>query len=132
MQTLYTDWLKFRRKLTELTVTFTLQGESEFIGRALAMPTVKLTDQAYEAPFFPPVLQWFQIYRGQEKAGELLAAFELLQVWPCTCISTEQNPESIYLPGGTWLMDGRGCAVEILQTHPLIISRVYTQTLYYD
>ena len=28
-------------------------------------------------------------------------------------------------------MDGRGCAADILQTYPLIISKVYTQTLYY-
>ena len=33
--------------------------------------------------------------------------------------------------GSTWLLDGRGCAAEISQTHPLIISRVYTQTLYF-
>ena len=25
-------------------------------------------------------------------------------------------------------MDGQGCATEILQTHPIISSRVYTQT----
>jgi hypothetical protein len=36
--------------------------------------------EPYEKPFFPPALEWFQILRGEEKAGELLAAFELLQV----------------------------------------------------
>lgn len=36
--------------------------------------------EPYEKPFFPPALEWFQIFRGEEKAGELLAAFELLQV----------------------------------------------------
>ncbi len=44
------------------------------------MPAVKLANQPYERPFFPPVLQWFKIYRGEESAGELLAAFELLEV----------------------------------------------------
>ena len=44
------------------------------------MPVVKLAVQPYEAPFFPPNLQWFPICRGDEKAGDLLAAFELLQV----------------------------------------------------
>jgi len=36
--------------------------------------------EPYEKPFFPPALEWFQICRGEENAGELLAAFELLQV----------------------------------------------------
>ena len=52
----------------------------EFIGRSLAMPVVKLLSQPYAKPFFPPVLQWFPIWRGDDKAGDLLAAFELLQV----------------------------------------------------
>lgn len=58
----------------------TIQGDSEFIGRALARPIVKMACEPYEKPFFPPALEWFQIFRGEEKAGELLAAFELLQV----------------------------------------------------
>eukprot|EP00794_Sanderia_malayensis_P004875 gene4875-5514_t len=54
--------------------------EIEFIGRALAKPVVKAADEPYEKPFFPPVLQWFPIYRGETKAGELLAAFEMFQI----------------------------------------------------
>ena len=57
-----------------------MQGDSEFIGRALARPIVKMACEPYEKPFFPPALEWFQIFRGEERAGELLAAFELLQV----------------------------------------------------
>ena len=56
------------------------QGNIEFIGRALAKPVVKLAHEPYEKPFFPPVLQWFPIYRGDTKAGELLAAFEMFHV----------------------------------------------------
>ena len=56
------------------------QGDSEFIGRALARPIVKMAHEKYEKPNFPPALEWFEICRGDEKAGELLAAFELLQV----------------------------------------------------
>ena len=52
----------------------------EFIGRAAATPVVKLLDQEYAKPFFPPILQWFPIQRGDDKAGDLLAAFELFQV----------------------------------------------------
>ncbi|KXJ13200.1 Otoferlin [Exaiptasia diaphana] len=60
-------------------------GDSEFIGRALARPIVKMACEPYEKPFFPPALEWFQICRGEENAGELLAAFELLQVTGGTC-----------------------------------------------
>eukprot|EP00795_Rhopilema_esculentum_P007851 gene7851-13729_t len=55
-------------------------GSIEFIGRALAKPVVKGAEEPYERPFFPPVLQWFPIYRGDTKAGELLAAFEMFHV----------------------------------------------------
>lgn len=68
------------------TVSFVLknknyqQGKSEFIGRALAKPHVKLVEEPYEKPNFPPCLEWYDIYRGPEHAGELLATFEMLQV----------------------------------------------------
>ena len=58
-----------------------LQGKSEFIGRALAKPVVKLSNEKYEKPNFPPGLEWFDVFRATDKAGELLAAFELLQVY---------------------------------------------------
>ncbi|KAK3090409.1 hypothetical protein FSP39_011632 [Pinctada imbricata] len=54
-------------------------GKSEFIGRALGKPVVKMKDEAYTSPRFPPQLEWWDIYRGPDKAGELLACFELLQ-----------------------------------------------------
>ena len=41
---------------------------------------MKLAHEKYEKPLFPPALEWFEIMRGDERAGELLAAFELLQV----------------------------------------------------
>ena len=55
-------------------------GDEEFIGRALAKPVVKLAEEKYERPFFPPILQWFPIYRGEMRAGDVLAAFEMLQI----------------------------------------------------
>lgn len=61
-------------------VLLIFQGDSEFIGRALARPVVKLASEKYDKPNFPPALEWFEIQRGDEKAGELLAAFELLHV----------------------------------------------------
>ncbi|XP_035851281.1 otoferlin isoform X11 [Sander lucioperca] len=55
-------------------------GKAEFIGRAFAKPTIKMCDEHYGPPRFPPQLEYYQIYRGNCTAGELLAAFELLQV----------------------------------------------------
>lgn len=55
-------------------------GKSEFIGRTLGKPHVKLREDAYAKPKFPPSLEWFDITRGSDHAGELLAAFELLEL----------------------------------------------------
>ncbi|KAK4877630.1 hypothetical protein RN001_010136 [Aquatica leii] len=54
-------------------------GKSEFIGRALAKPHVKLRNETYAKPKFPPALEWFDIRRSSNHAGELLATFELLE-----------------------------------------------------
>ncbi|GLV33991.1 misfire [Carabus blaptoides fortunei] len=55
-------------------------GKSEFIGRAIAKPHVKLRHEPYGKPEYPPSLEWFGITRGPDHAGELLAAFELLEI----------------------------------------------------
>ncbi|XP_054474149.1 otoferlin [Anoplopoma fimbria] len=55
-------------------------GKAEFIGRTFAKPTIKMCDEYYGPPRFPPQLEYYQIYRGNSTAGELLAAFELLQI----------------------------------------------------
>lgn len=59
---------------------FYFQGPGDFIGQCLAQPVVKLLNDPYVKPNFPPVLQWYPVYRGVEQGGEILAAFELLQV----------------------------------------------------
>lgn len=51
-------------------------GKSEFIGRAIAKPKVKLKENPYKTP----TLEWFEIIRGTDNAGELLAAFEMLEI----------------------------------------------------
>ncbi|XP_029705528.1 otoferlin isoform X1 [Takifugu rubripes] len=55
-------------------------GKAEFIGRTFAKPLVKMCDEHYGPPRFPPQLEYYQVYRGNSTAGELLAAFELLQI----------------------------------------------------
>uniref|UniRef100_A0A8C2F3E5 Otoferlin n=1 Tax=Cyprinus carpio TaxID=7962 RepID=A0A8C2F3E5_CYPCA len=57
-------------------------GKAEFIGRTFAKPLTKMVDEHYGPPRFPPQLEYYQIYRGNCAAGDLLAAFELLQIGP--------------------------------------------------
>jgi len=65
--------------------TTVLQGQPEFLGRCTATPQVKLEEEAYDAA----QLEWFDVYRGILKAGQLLASFELLEAswlleaWNC-------------------------------------------------
>ncbi|KAI4500926.1 hypothetical protein M0802_004137 [Mischocyttarus mexicanus] len=54
-------------------------GKSEYIGRAIAKPHVKLASENYVPPNYPPSLEWYEITRGAGRAGELLAVFELLE-----------------------------------------------------
>ncbi|XP_068990051.1 otoferlin isoform X8 [Neodiprion pinetum] len=54
-------------------------GKSEYIGRAIARPHVKLASESYGPPQFPPSLEWYDVTRGVARAGELLAVFELLE-----------------------------------------------------
>ena len=54
-------------------------GGSEFVGRTVAIPKVKMSDEVYETPDFPAELDWYQIYCGRLRCGELLACFELIQ-----------------------------------------------------
>lgn len=50
-------------------------GKSEFIGRTIVKPRIKLRENAYVTP----ILEWFDINRGLDNAGELLAAFEMIE-----------------------------------------------------
>ncbi|KAM4043918.1 otoferlin [Anomaloglossus baeobatrachus] len=57
-------------------------GKADFMGRTFAKPVVKMADEMYTPPRFPPQLEYYQIYRGNSTAGDLLGAFELLQIGP--------------------------------------------------
>lgn len=67
-------------------------GKAEFIGRAVAKPIVKMYNEKYCKPKFPPKLEWWDIYRGSDRAGELLATFELLQLAPFGDMSGQDLP----------------------------------------
>ncbi|NXM11884.1 FR1L4 protein, partial [Ploceus nigricollis] len=51
-------------------------GSPDFLGQAFAVPQVKLVDE----PYTKPALQFFDFYRGSRAAGELIAAFELIEL----------------------------------------------------
>ena len=40
---------------------------------------MKLIDDPYGKPLFPPKLEWFDIFRGESPSGELLAAYEFFE-----------------------------------------------------
>ncbi|CAB3259049.1 unnamed protein product [Arctia plantaginis] len=63
-------------------------GKSEFIGRTLAKPHVKAFEDTHNRPQHPPSLEWYEITRGDDRAGELLATFELLEIPPKQTTST--------------------------------------------
>ncbi|KFP72693.1 Fer-1-like 6, partial [Apaloderma vittatum] len=51
-------------------------GKAEYIGSTVAAPVVRLADQNYE----PPKLSYHPVYCGNLSGGDLLAAFELLEI----------------------------------------------------
>ncbi|NXK48223.1 FR1L6 protein, partial [Chauna torquata] len=51
-------------------------GKAEYIGSTVAAPVVRLADQKYE----PPKLSYYPVYCGNLSGGDLLAAFELLEI----------------------------------------------------
>ncbi|XP_027308479.3 fer-1-like protein 6 isoform X1 [Anas platyrhynchos] len=51
-------------------------GKAEYIGSTVAAPVVRLADQKYE----PPQLSYHPVYCGNLSGGDLLAAFELLEI----------------------------------------------------
>ena len=77
----------------------------------------------------PPLLPKDPLKRSQARTLALIIGADIQPVQVSYFYSYDTLSFS---PGGIWLIAGRGCAAEILQTHPLIINRVYTQALYYD
>uniref|UniRef100_H2Z082 C2 domain-containing protein n=1 Tax=Ciona savignyi TaxID=51511 RepID=H2Z082_CIOSA len=74
-------------------------GKNEYIGRTIAKPVVKMSHERYEEPRFPSQLDWYQMYRGMTKAGEILAAFELLQVTFFVCLKNKRLILTSSVPG---------------------------------
>lgn len=87
-------------------------GKSEFIGRAIARPKVKLKENSYKNP----TLEWFEIFRGTDNAGELLAAFEMLEIGS-TDLPALTEPKYIPSDGKSKM---RKCNFFLLKSHPKI------------
>ncbi|XP_070831835.1 fer-1-like protein 6 [Chaetodon trifascialis] len=51
-------------------------GKAEYLGTTVAVPEVRLSSD----PYTPPTLQYSPLHCGSQSGGDLLAAFELLQV----------------------------------------------------
>uniref|UniRef100_A0AAY4B2F1 C2 domain-containing protein n=1 Tax=Denticeps clupeoides TaxID=299321 RepID=A0AAY4B2F1_9TELE len=51
-------------------------GKAEYLGSTVAVPVVRLADEPYQ----PPQLQYSPLYCGNQSGGDVLGAFELLQV----------------------------------------------------
>ncbi|XP_010785249.1 fer-1-like protein 6, partial [Notothenia coriiceps] len=51
-------------------------GKAEYLGATVAVPEVRLASDAYT----PPTLQYSSLHCGSQPGGDLLAAFELLQI----------------------------------------------------
>ncbi|KAK5622130.1 hypothetical protein CRENBAI_009754 [Crenichthys baileyi] len=51
-------------------------GKAEYLGATVAVPEVRLASE----PYFPPTLQYSPLHCGSQSGGDLLAAFELLQI----------------------------------------------------
>lgn len=99
------------------------QGKADFMGRTFAKPLVKMAGEAYCPPRFPPQLEYYQIYRGNATAGDLLAAFELLQVGPGGgggggLLSSPSCCEASMTEAGAWLSGARGIGHPCLPTSP--------------
>ena len=50
----------------------------------MVKPHLKTNTMPYAPPDFPAQLEWWDVFRGPRQAGELLGAFELLQVRTAT------------------------------------------------
>ncbi|XP_076223010.1 otoferlin [Nomia melanderi] len=59
---------------------FDQDGIKEFCGRCTAVPLVKLAEETYSPPDFPPKLEWYKFKSQRDCTGSVLAAFELIEV----------------------------------------------------
>lgn len=67
-----------------------MQGKADYLGATVAVPVVRLNFE----PYTPPTLQYSPIYCGSQTGGDLLAAFELVQVGHTATPSIRQSTQN--------------------------------------
>ncbi|XP_015125981.1 otoferlin [Diachasma alloeum] len=75
-----TEDIKYRPpKVVMEAFDWDLCGSKEYCGRCIATPVVKLKDETYSPPEFPPTLAWHKLKTQRDFQGSILAAFELIE-----------------------------------------------------
>ncbi|KAJ8352748.1 hypothetical protein SKAU_G00242240 [Synaphobranchus kaupii] len=80
--TLYGELTELREEPPRIVIevydddTLVVLGKAEYLGSTMAVPEVRLSNEAYR----PPQLQYSPIFCGNQPGGDLLAAFELIQI----------------------------------------------------
>ncbi|XP_044155415.1 LOW QUALITY PROTEIN: fer-1-like protein 4 [Bufo gargarizans] len=76
-------------------------GKPDFVGRAFAIPIVLLLEDEDNdgdgQKYIPPALQLFDIFKGNKNAGELIAAFELIELENRSFMREPAIPEYVTL-----------------------------------
>ncbi|KAK9306192.1 hypothetical protein QLX08_003081 [Tetragonisca angustula] len=79
-------------KVTLQVYDLDLLGFKEFCGRCTAIPLVKLAEETYSPPDFPPKLEWYKFKSQRDCSGSVLAAFELIETMDDTSVDKVMDP----------------------------------------
>ncbi|CAL7940390.1 unnamed protein product [Xylocopa violacea] len=69
-------------------------GSKEFCGRCAASPLVKLAEETYSPPDFPPKLEWYKFKSQRDCSGSVLAAFELIEIMDDESVDRPIDPST--------------------------------------
>ncbi|XP_063069858.1 fer-1-like protein 6 isoform X2 [Engraulis encrasicolus] len=69
-------------------------GKPEYLGSSVAVPVVRLADELYQ----PPPLQYSPLYCGSMSGGDLLAAFELIEIPESGSLPEVDEPDGLVYP----------------------------------
>ncbi|KAK1117439.1 hypothetical protein K0M31_016643 [Melipona bicolor] len=79
-------------KVTLQVYDLDILGFKEFCGRCTAIPLVKLAEETYSPPDFPPKLEWYKFKSQRDCSGSVLAAFELVETMDDTSVDKIMDP----------------------------------------
>ncbi|CAK9828332.1 Fer-1-like protein 6 [Anthophora retusa] len=70
-------------------------GIMEFCGRCTAVPLVKLAEETYSPPDFPPKLEWYKFKSQRDSSCSVLAAFELIETKEDDTVDQPIDPSTL-------------------------------------